>query len=564
MASSGSFLSSGWYSSSKGDYIYLEFAWSVSGTSIENNQKTIYWELRGKRSASGFVNAGGFKVVIDGATVYSVSTDDRIELRNGTVVASGSKTFTHNADGTRSFSVYIEGGIYYYEVNCSGSKTFELDTIPRASTISCTTANIESNPTITINRASPNFTHTITYAFGNVLGTIVEKTSATSITSWTIPAAFYTQIPNERSGWGGLYCTTYNGATEIGTTRCDLTVTTDETKCKPTVSGTVVDTNSKTIAVTGNPSVLVRYCSNASCTINATLNKSAEKILLKTINNVSVSGNTLEIPNVETGIFDFYAKDSREYFNSYKAEKTLVPYVRLTNDATVYREDPTSGNATLKIEGNYFNGSFGAVNNTLTVEYRLEGESKYTPVTPTINGNKYSATVSLTRREYTKAYNYEVVVSDELNTVPKPLTLQKGIPVFDWGESDFNFNVPISIYGTPIVNHIVEQGKDGIWTYRKWSDGTSECWGNVVHENVAVENTWGTLCESPGYVVGLPSGLFIETPQFSITLVGNLGAMLQVFSEGSPTNTPYWCAARPYAGTIGKLNTSIVAFGRWK
>ena len=102
MAASGSFLSSGWYSSSKGDYVYLEFAWSVSATSIENNYKTIYWELRGKRSASGFVNAGGFNVVIDGETVYSKSTDYRIELRNGTVVASGTKTIGHNADGTRS------------------------------------------------------------------------------------------------------------------------------------------------------------------------------------------------------------------------------------------------------------------------------------------------------------------------------------------------------------------------------------------------------------------------------------------------------------------------------
>ena len=66
MASSGSLLTNGWYSSSKGDYVYLEFAWSVSGTSIENNQKTIYWELRGKRSASGYVTCGGFEVVIDG------------------------------------------------------------------------------------------------------------------------------------------------------------------------------------------------------------------------------------------------------------------------------------------------------------------------------------------------------------------------------------------------------------------------------------------------------------------------------------------------------------------
>ena len=456
MASSGSFLTNSWKTSS-GDNVYLEFAWSVSGTSIEKNQSTVYWELRGKRSNSGYVYAGGFKVIINNETVYSKSTDYRIQLRNGTVVASGTKTFTHNDDGTYAFYAYIEGGIYEYAVNCTGERMCTLDQIPRASSISCTTANIESNPTITIHRNLPSFTHTITYQFGNLSGTIANKTTATSITSWTIPADFYAQIPDAKTGWGTMRCITYNGGTQIGDpTTCYFTVTTDETKCKPTVYGTVFDINGKTIAVTDNPDILVRYCSTALCTIETVLNKAAGSTLLKTINNVSVTGDTLEIPNVETGIFDFYAKDSREYFNSDKEEKTLVPYIRLTNDATIYRNDPTSGNATIQIEGNFFNGNFGAVDNTVTVGYRLEGDEAYTYVTPTIKGNKYSAKVSLTGQDYTKSFNYEVVVEDKLDAVTKPLTLQKGIPVFDWGEGDFNFNVPVTIKGVNILEKLAE------------------------------------------------------------------------------------------------------------
>ena len=455
MASSGSLLTNGWYSSSKGDYVYLEFAWSVTSTSIPDNTKTIYWELRGKRTASGYVNAGGFKVVLDGATVYEKSTDYRIELRNGTVVASGSKTFTHKTDGSRSFSVSIQGAIYTWAVNATGSKTFELDTIPRASSISCTKANIESNPTITISRASSSFTHTITYAFGSLSGTIATKTTATSITSWTIPASFYAQIPNAKTGNGTLTCTTYNGSSAIGTSTCVLDVTTDEAKCKPTVSGTVVDTNATTIALTGNANTLVRYCSTALCTLSATLNKNAGSIKAKTINNVSISGTTLTINNVETGTFDFYVKDSREYFNSDKEVKTLVPYIKLTNDATIHRDDPTSGKATLKIEGNYFTGSFGAKSNSLTIQYRQK-DGSYVSVTPTIKDNKYSATVSLSGLDYTKAFNFDVVVSDAVNTISKPLTLQKGIPVFDWGEEDFNFNVPVTINGVNILEKLAE------------------------------------------------------------------------------------------------------------
>ena len=479
MASSGSLLTNGWYSDSKKDYVYLEFAWSVTATSIPNNTKTIYWELRGKRTASGFVNAGGFKVVIDGDTVYNKSTDYRIELRNGTVVASGSKTITHDTDGTRSFAVSIQGGIYTYAVNATGSKTFTLDTIPRASSISCTKADIESKPTITISRASSSFTHTITYQFGTLTGTIANKTSATSITNWTIPTSFYGQIPNAKTGRGTLTCTTYSGNSAIGTSTCDLDVTTDEAKCKPTVSGTVVDTNATTIALTGDKNILVRYCSTAQCTISTTLNKNAGSIKSKTINNVAVSGNTRTIANVETGTFDFWAKDSREYHGEDKEVKTLILYEKLTNNAVVQRTDPTSGNATLTLEGNYFNGSFGATSNTLTVKYR-QGSGSYVTVTPTISGNKYSATVALTELDYTQTFSFDVVVSDKISTVTKKLTLQKGIPVFDWGENDFAFNVPVtfalqSLFSTPGATFTADANSDKQTTLLRTGAGATNC-----------------------------------------------------------------------------------------
>ena len=474
MASSGSLLTSGWYFPSKAAYVYLELTWRVTATSIENNTKTIYWQLGRAGASSGYVMSGGFKVVIDGETVYSKDTDYRIKLEKDTIIATGTKTIKHNADGSRSFKAFVQGAVNTFAVNVSGEKTFELDTIPRASSISCTTANIESKPTITINRASSNFTHTITYQFGTLTGTIATKTAATSITSWTIPADFYKQIPNAKTGRGTLTCTTYNGNTVIGTSACQLNVTTDEAKCKPTVTGSVVDRNPATKLLTGDENILVRYCSKAGCTIGVTLNKNAGSIKAKTINNVSVTGDYRQIDGVEVGVFDFYAKDSREYFNSYKAINTLIPYVKLTCNATAQRTDPTSGNATLTVDGAYYNGSFGLADNSLTVKYRLVDSEEYTTVTPTITGNGYKATVSLSGLDYTKSFTFEVVVSDKLNSVTKTVTIQKGIPVFDWGEYDFNFNVPVTINGIPI--RTPEQGTNGVWTYRKWDDGICELW----------------------------------------------------------------------------------------
>lgn len=364
---------------------------------------------------------------------------------------------SNKTSGTTALKIRIYSGL-----GSSRDSTYDykLAIDPAASTITCSTADIGSNPTIRISRASTSFTHTITYAFGKLTGTIAEKTSSIGISSWRIPDSFYAEIPNAKTGEGTLTCTTYSGDTKLGSNTCKLSVTTDETKCKPTVSGTVVDTNSKTIAVTGNPDVLVRYRSKALCTIDAKLNKNADSMLTKTINSTAITGDTLEIPNVEVGTFDFYAKDSREYHNDDREVKTLVPYIVLTANVTAWRVDPTSGNAKLKIEGNYFKGNFGATDNALTVQYRQGvdvGDVEYIEVTPTISDNNtYSVTVDLSGLDYTKAFDFEVFVFDKLSTVGKTVTIQKGIPVFDWGEDDFNFNVPVTINGVNILEKLAE------------------------------------------------------------------------------------------------------------
>ena len=186
------------------------------------------------------------------------------------------------------------------------------------------------------------------------------------------------------------------------------------------------------------------------------LNKSAGSIQDKTINNIPVEEDALEIPNVDVGTFDFYAKDSRQYVGTHKVIKTLVPYVVLTANVTAWRVDPTSGNARLKIEGSCYKGSFGVADNSLTVWYRT-GDGDYEELKPTIaDDNTYEITVPLSDMDYTKAFKYEVIVSDTLSTVTKNATLQKGIPVFDWGEDDFSFNVPVTINGVNILEKLAE------------------------------------------------------------------------------------------------------------
>lgn len=125
-------VSKGSFNTTSAEGRYLTFNWSVDNTNISSNYKEIYWSLIGA-GAGGYVTSGNFKVVIDGETVYSSAS--RVDVWVGTVIASGYKKIYHNNNGTRSFSASVEAGIYEVAVNCRGSGTWELPTIPRYANI---------------------------------------------------------------------------------------------------------------------------------------------------------------------------------------------------------------------------------------------------------------------------------------------------------------------------------------------------------------------------------------------------------------------------------------------
>lgn len=238
MATSGSFKTSAY------DGRYLVFSWSRTSTNVASNTTTISWKLMGDGGSSAWYTSGNFKVVIDGETVYSSAT--RIPLYDGTTVASGSYTFKHNADGSKSFTASAQAGIYLVAVNCTGSGTFALDAIPRASQPSCITwpehtqnvGNFGDEISIHMNRNSSSFTHTVRYQFGEKSGTIA--TNVTTGTTWVIPLSFMDLIPSSTKGSGTIYVDTYNGSTKIGTKWCGFTATVTAS-VRPTCSIQVLD-----------------------------------------------------------------------------------------------------------------------------------------------------------------------------------------------------------------------------------------------------------------------------------------------------------------------------------
>lgn len=219
--------SSGYFNTGNYEGRYLQFSWQETSQNVASNTTTISWTLKGAGGGNVWYKAGNFKVVINGETVYSSTT--RIQLSNGTVVASGTYTFKHDADGTKKFTASAQAGIYTVAVNCTGSGTFTLDTIARASQPSCITwpehtqnvGEFGDEISIHMNRNSADFTHTVRYQFGTKSGTIAEKVE-TGV-KWVIPLSLMDLIPTATSGSGTIYVDTYNGSTKVGTKWCGFT-----------------------------------------------------------------------------------------------------------------------------------------------------------------------------------------------------------------------------------------------------------------------------------------------------------------------------------------------------
>ena len=445
------------------DDSYFWVQWSQNSQNIEDNSTIINWSCGFHPGHKYYLNAIKMSsVVINGVEVYSGGTYSNITDYQDRTFASAVLKIAHTPDGSKSFTISgFSGWIYDSGTTYASSQTFTLPTIPRASSVSCSTANIGSNATITINRASTSFTHTLTYSFGSLSGTIATKTSSTNI-SWTIPTTFYGQIPNSKSGTGTITCDTYSGSTLIGSKSTSFTATVSESASKPTLSPTVSDSNSTTTALTGNSSKFIKYYSNASVATGAQARNSAtltsQKITCGAKSLTSASGT---INAVESGTFTFSATDSRGYTTTQTLNKTLIEYIKLTCSLNA-GAPTTAGVATLKISGNYWDGTFGAVANTLTVQYRYKTQGgsygSWTTVSATKSNNTYNATATISGLDYQTTYVFQARAVDKLATINTDEQARRTTPIFDWSKNDFNVNGTLKVNNTNIFDLIYPVG----------------------------------------------------------------------------------------------------------
>lgn len=553
---------------------------------IPNNRSVINWTLSAVGGNVNSYSTGATTVTINGTQVYYAP---RVSYNSGVFPAmkgsvSGTITIPHSEDGKKTISVSLSTAIYYANVE-TVSSNWALDTIPRGGIIvAAPWFNDEENPTITYkNYAGSNAT--TLQACISLTGErddIVYRDIPKDGTSYT-----FNLTDSERNI---LRSATTNGSTSrqitffiktvIGSKTFYSTVNRQFTviNAEPTLICSVNDIGGNSTKLTGNSSKMIRGFNVMKCLASATGAKGATiQSYLITCGDKYLASNEGNLTNCESNVFTFKCTDNRGLSTVKTVTLSMIEYIKLTANLKASMEIDEGENAKLPftITGNCFNASFGAVNNEFIFKYALKANSgsysdwKTLNAKPTFDGNTYTLSTFLTGIKYDNTYTIKVAAFDKINTsgIESTEIVLKLKPVFDWGENDFNFNVPVKINNIEL-DYIVEQGSKNGWTYRKWNSGRAECWKIVALTTDAV--AWGALFRGSNYISRQTYPFtFTDKPVEQATLQsGTLGAMIVPADSGNGVNgssaSAQYTICRPAATTSAEYYISLYVCGNWK
>lgn len=454
MAISGSF-----YGTTSNVAIKPKISWSA-----EKNEEGNYSDVTATLSYSrtdSYKTYGYWAgtLTINGNKKTQSGTYIEITYNSNTVTVTHTVRVPHADDGTMTVEITGTGSISGTTLTKTTiTAQVALESIPRAASVAATDADIGSVSMVTIGKKSDSYTYTVAWKFGSLSGFLTpegiseeaEHVTASSL-AFTLPERFYDEIPNEKTGVCTLTCTTYLADTPIGTPQqADFTVRADPARCAPVLTVSAEDIHEAALALTGNKNRFIRTVSTARCVIIAQPRHGAA-ITLKRIAGKTVTGDTLDLTQVEAETVRFLATDSRGYTTEKLLTLDLVPYFAPTLRIRAARTDATGGGAKLQAEGSFYNASFGAGSNTLRLHCRIE-DGTTIALQPEVEGNDFALEHLLENLDYTRAFTVTVTASDALSSTTASVRINPGIPVFDWGEGDMRFRVPVSLAGNRLTD----------------------------------------------------------------------------------------------------------------
>lgn len=444
-----------------GVYLIGRIVWESTSNGTAVNTSTVTATLQLQRNALN-TTTGTFKGTFTvGSTSETISWYGSLPSKTWVTVKTITATVSHNSDGAGNCYLYAlingPGATTMEGTYVSGSATVTLDRIPRyASLKSVSDFTDEANPVIIYSNPAGTAVSSLQVCIS--LDGVAAKTSYKDVpktgTEYTLSLteaernSLRAAAPNSNTLQVYFLLKTILGSgSNVDVQSAKMQIV----NADPVVSPAVVDTNSTTKTLTGDPSILVALHSTASVTINATAQKYAT-IKSKKVEHgtVTLTGDgTLAVTNNPIKIT---VTDSRGNQTTQNAANTIVPYI---NPTCVIGNDlpETDGSYKLSVSGVFYNGSIGKTANSLTVQYRYKAAgdsygSWYTFGSVSKSGNTYSATANITGLDYQTVYTFQVRTIDAIHT--SGVIAERAVvsePVFDWGQNDFNFNVPVTFRG---------------------------------------------------------------------------------------------------------------------
>jgi hypothetical protein len=445
---------------------YLTFSWSAT-QDIAKNQSIISWELKCNGTATTYNKSAPFSVVIDGEEVFY--SDKRIELRVGDIVASKTKTITHNPNGSKKFTASVKAAIFEGTYNVNGSGTWELQDIPRKATLTKVPSEFtdEDSPTIEFTNPQGNNVDklSVCLSLDNYYATIPYREVDKTATSYTFnfteeeKAKIYEYTKNTEELSVSFYIRTDMEGLSENDNKHKLFSTLKMKNHEPELTLEVKET--KYTDLTGSSSKMIRGYNELEVVGTPTVKKGATiaSSYVLNVRGKEIDGLEGTITDTDVEFFDAVLIDSRGKEANASVVLEAIDYLPLTcNVEAEMRLDTTDGESAeieYTISGNWFNGSFGAVQNALQLQVIFEGSEGGISTEildipeDAIDGNTYSATFIAKGFNYQETWIVSATAKDSLNTTgvtskSKQLTAQT---IFDWSKNDFNFNVPIFYKG---------------------------------------------------------------------------------------------------------------------
>ena len=594
------------------------FNWWENSQSTENNSTEIGWNLTLTSDAYGRINSTAQKsywVNVNGVYYEGINTVG-IGANGNIILASGTTVISHETDGKKDFSFSFAQyfGITFSDVwigSINGSGTGTLTPIARASQPSCitypnTTQNVGdlgSTITVHMNRKSTEFIHYVYAVWGD--RTVEVGANVTDNIEWKLPLDFASGVPNGTTGYGTIVADTYIGSTYIGTKHVDF-IATIPSSIIPTV----------TIATSDPTGYKTKYGAFVQGQSKFKTEVTASGVYGSTIKSykIEADGKTYTSIPVTTDVISGKGEltikatvtDSRDRASAISGKVNVLPYTTpQINSISVYRCNENGEKAN---SGEYlavkFSAKITALNNknsaVYSIQYKKSSDTEYTTeevITDYSGQYTIQNGVFIFAADTASSYDIIFTASDDFLSVDKTATgssikklwsiLKRGFG-FAFGKiaelantleialdtvfyNTADFREGIKIKGKDL-DYIVEQGEteDG-WYYRKWNNGTAECYQNKVftfHATLA----WGSgyiSCTNDSSATSmleqtLPEGLFAEVYDAQITLYkpGYLLVAMGNWFDSTSVKCYVWLPTGPYDSL--EVWNSCRVIGRWK